>query len=124
MRIIYELTMASGVTLTPDPIDTESDPVLNLMVIKAAHIASNAELKKLSASAGIKITDDRSTIDTSNQIGQIRLLVNTYLDMYNDLLNSFKFNNSFDGASVLSPYADSDGSLYSVPLYGRTDRYC
>jgi len=120
----YTLTMASGVSLSPDPVDEESDVVLNLVLLKAAYIISNAELKKIAASAGIKITDDRSTIDTSSRLSQVKTLVNTYLDMYNEALNAHKFNTKFSGSSILAPYADANGSLYPVPLYGRSSRYC
>lgn len=99
-------------TITPDP-TTNGSPqgFSNLIVIKAAEIISGSEFKKISASAGFIIKDDRSTIDTTNTLTSAKSQFEAFKTGFGGSLEEFKEGNKYAGSAILSPYASSNRSI-------------
>lgn len=104
--------------ITPDPVSVGPAALGNMIVAKAGCLIAGAELKKLGASAGWKVVDDRSTIDGTNAIKAGADTVKRYCDNYNDIMDDFKRGNRAAGQSVLSPYMPADGSPFIFPRGG------
>jgi hypothetical protein len=113
----------SGVTITPDPSVSGVQSFGNLVVLRAANIIINAEIKKASISAGYKITDDKSSIDTSQVISSLKDLYLSYNKSYEDAIKDFKSGNRYSGSAILTPYTDPNYIGDAIPLYG-VNGYC
>jgi hypothetical protein len=95
-----------AVTVSPDPVESAPHTAfLNLIVLAAACILTRADLKKQSIKYGIKIIDDKSTIDTSNVIGSLRDLSKDYCQAYQDGLEDFRMTRGKGCKAILSPFA-------------------
>jgi hypothetical protein len=110
-----------AMTITPDPLfgGSGTNAFTNLSVIKAASFIAGAELKKLGATAGFKITDDRSSIDTTQVLANLKALKEMYDQMYKDAIKDFQEGNKYAGGGILAPYASSEGYPFFGPLYGQ-----
>lgn len=102
-------TSVSGVTITPDPtLNDASVGFQNLILLKAGVLLSNAEIKKTLASAGFKIVDDKSTIDSSSSIEAAKLKNRIFEDEYQKTLEDFMSGNAYAGSAILTPYSSND----------------
>jgi len=92
-------------TITPDPTDsTVPQGIGNLIVLRAAILLNTSELRTLSGSAGYKIIDDRSTIDTTSVVDSLKIKSKLWTDQYEMAKEDFETGNMFAGAAVLQPY--------------------
>jgi len=109
----------TNLTITPDPADPTGAPIGlgNLTILKAACTIARAETKKELASAGFKITDDKSSVDTTNRIGSLKEGTKTMCEAYEEALKEFKEGNRYAGLGILGPYSSSDGPVYPWPVY-------
>lgn len=100
-------------SISPDP-TTNGAPggLLNLITFKAACIIARAEYKKLGATAGWKIVDDRSTIDGSRAMDGSESAAKSFCDEYMEMLQNFKLGIGWVGHCVISPYSSSDYSPF------------
>lgn len=98
-------------SITPDPTTAAGVPpgFNNLIVIYAGWVVAHGEMKKKSATAGFKITDDKSTIDTTSVMGAFKDTADSYMKNYKDAVYDFQMGNKFAGAAILSPYSAKDG---------------
>ncbi len=91
--------------ITPDPtLDPGLQGFANLVVIKAAEILTRSELKKAGVSAGYKITDDKSSIDTTGAITALKERLAAFVNDYETAKKEYESGNAFAGAAILSPY--------------------
>lgn len=97
--------------IVPDPVDTSKIPGFgNLIVMNAGYIMASAELKKLGASAGYRITDDKSTFDGTKAIEVAVDVRDNYSKAYKDALMEFRKGNVNAGFAILSPYSSANFS--------------
>lgn len=99
------------ITINPDPTVVGSSGFNNLIVLQAAVLISQSELKKLNITAGWKIVDDKSTIDGTNALAYGKETYTNYLKLFLEALNSFKVSGGGNVMSeaILSPYAPFEG---------------
>jgi hypothetical protein len=88
-------------SIVPDPTTEKFAP---LLVLKAAELVIRQEYKKMSRQAGIKITDDRSSIDGSNYLNALKELMNGYKKQYEDAKKSYQLGAGNIGQAILGPY--------------------
>lgn len=109
----YTINTASG-TIDPDPTEDGSNAAVgSIFVLKAASILSNAEVKQLLATAGFKVTDDRSSIDTTSAIDAAKSKVKLYTDEYLRAIKNYQYGNTTEGEAVLAPYTSRDSITYN-----------
>lgn len=109
----YTINTASG-TISPDPTtDGSTAGVASLFVLKAAEIIARAEIKTLLATAGFKVTDDRSTIDTTSAVNAAKTKAELFKDIYTQAELDFTRGNQTSGEAILAPYTSRD----SIPYY-------
>lgn len=99
----------SAITISPDPVDTSPLGFSNLVVLKAACIISRAELKKIGATGGWKITDDRSTIDGTGAVENAKQWSIDACDAYKKTLEEYQRGNSSAGEAIFGPYSSANG---------------
>jgi hypothetical protein len=111
-------TEATGAAMiTPDPLANGSNIFGNLIVIKAACVIANSELRKIGKTGGWKITDDKSTIDGTKAVDVAKNIAKDYCSAYESAIKEFKLGNLPAGQAILSPYASPNAYPYSFPLY-------
>lgn len=112
-----------SVTLGPYTVDTDvpsidPDPTTNgapqgfsnLIVLHAAVIIYNSELKRISKTSGWKIVDDRSTIDTTGAIVSAKAALADTLAAYEQALEDFKSGNQGAGIGIFSTYKSANSA--------------
>lgn len=110
-----------NITITPDPIDTSPVGFSNLIVLKAACIIGRAELKKIGATGGWKIIDDRSTIDGTESVKSAKEWATNACEAYTNTLSDYKKGNSSAGEVIFGPYASANGPRAGT--YGPVNPY-
>lgn len=107
-------------SITPDPTDPNI-PIgfSNIIVIKAAAILNNAELKKALASGGYKIVDDGSTIDTTSVVDAAKARLQMYTSDFDDSVKQYQYGNRYAGSAILAPYSQDGETLYPEWLKAR-----
>lgn len=106
----FSFTSGSSPTLTPDPTDDDySDFVGILIIIKAACIISNAEMKKTAAQSGFTIVDDKSRIETKDRISSAKIAAEKFCGDYDLAVKAYIRGEAFvggkDGIGILPPYS-------------------
>lgn len=97
-----------AVSISPDPIELNDQDFSILIVYKSACILLGSEVKTESANA-ISIKDGPSAIDLRGVTQSLSVLYNDICKRYDDLLNSYQYNNTLVGQAILGPY--SPGSM-------------
>lgn len=106
LDIGYEVDTYGG-TITPDPVDEDQEAFCNLVVLKAACIIARSVLKKLAATSGFKIVDDKSTIDTTGAFASAKGMAAEFCEAYDGALNDFGRSHKWGGGAVFGPHTDS-----------------
>jgi hypothetical protein len=88
-------------SISPDPTSEKFAP---LLVIKAAEIVLRQEYKRMSRSAGIKITDDRSSLDGGKYLDVLKDLIDGYKKQYDDTKKSYQLGAGNIGQAIMGPY--------------------
>lgn len=98
-------------TVTPDPSDSTlvDQSAEQLLLLLTASVINDSEIKKLYASAGYKIVDDKSTIDTSAMLAGLKTRQTMYKLRFDELLRQYKLGNRTLGLAVGTPF---DGATY------------
>lgn len=97
----------TALTITPDPADSE-DIISTLIVLKAACILTNSEIKKQTARAGYRIVDDKSTIDTTKVGENLVEVANNTCSMYDQAAAAFRrgaVEGGNNNQAVVPPYS-------------------
>lgn len=113
----FTVSVGGTPSISPDPTDSD-DFLQSLIVVKASCIIMNATLKKESAAGGYKIIDDRSTIDTTNRVKDLRSVAESYCNAYQKAVQEFKHDNSFGRRSarfILAPFSDGGTGVWPNP---------
>lgn len=97
-----------AVSISPDPIELNDQDFSILTVYKSACILLGSEVKTESANA-ISIKDGPSAIDLRGVTQSLSVLYGDICKRYDDLLNSYQYNNTLVGQAILGPY--SPGSM-------------
>lgn len=99
----------SGLTIVPDPHDSSLvDPTIEqLLLLKAAENLNDSEIKSAYASAGYKIVDDKSTIDTTTLVKSLSERRKMYSSRFDNLLRRYLLNNRTPGLGVATPFLDA-----------------
>ena len=97
-----------AVSISPDPIEINDSDFAVLSVYKAACILLGSEVKTEAANA-ISIKDGPSAIDLRGVTQSLTVLYNDLCKKYDDLVNSYSYNNTLVGQAILGPY--SPGSM-------------
>jgi len=95
-------------TITPDPIENNDVDFSILTVYKAACILLGSEVKTEAANA-ISIKDGPSAIDLRGVTQSLTVMYNDICKKYEELLNTYSYNNTLVGQAILGPY--SPGSM-------------
>ena len=98
----------SAKTISPDPYTTNDVDFSTLTVYKAACILLGSEVKTEAANS-IMIKDGPSQIDLRGVTQSLNVMYSDLCKKYDDLLNSYQYNNTLVGQAVLGPY--SPGSM-------------
>ena len=98
----------SAKTISPDPYTTGDVDFSTLTIYKAACILLGSEVKTEAANA-ISIKDGPSAIDLRGVTQSLSIMYNDICKKYDDLLNTYSYNNTLVGQAVLGPY--SPGSM-------------
>lgn len=99
-------------TITPDPTGMVEG---NLIVLQAAKIITTAEARKMSATAGFKIVDDRSSIDSKDVGKNLIAIKQIVCEEYDAAADAFKYNRRYDGGAVFGAYAGPSGGFVPLP---------
>lgn len=92
-------------SISPDPTrSTVPAAIGNLIVLRAALLINDSEIRTSSSSAGYKIVDDRSTIDTTSVVDSLKIKSKLWNDSYAQARKDFESGNMFAGGAVLQPY--------------------
>ena len=99
----------SDLLITPDPHDTAlTNPIVEqLLLLKSAENLNDAEIKKLYASSGYKISDDKSTIDTTSMSKSLESRGKMYKGRFETLLMWYLRNSRGDGCAVATPFLNA-----------------
>jgi len=103
----YTVDVANS-TISPDPYTTSDVDFSTLTVYKAACILLGSEVKTEAANA-ISIKDGPSAIDLRGVTQSLTVMYNDLCKKYDDLVNSYSYNNTLVGQAILGPY--SPGSM-------------
>jgi len=103
----YTVDVANS-TISPDPYTTSDVDFSTLTVYKAACILLGGEVKTEAANA-ISIKDGPSAIDLRGVTQSLTVMYNDLCKKYDDLVNSYSYNNTLVGQAILGPY--SPGSM-------------
>lgn len=98
----------SAKTISPDPYTTGDVDFSTLTIYKAACILLGSEVKTEAANA-ISIKDGPSAIDLRGVTQSLGIMYNDLCKKYDDLLNTYSYNNTLVGQAILGPY--SPGSM-------------
>lgn len=106
----YTITFSTR-TISPDP-TTKGDSVFeNLMLLKAACILDQAELKKQARQHGLKIRCGPAQLDTLQRINGFAEVLNsdfTPCKLYEVALKNHQFGNAKLVKAILSPFTSSN----------------
>jgi hypothetical protein len=97
----------TNLVITPDPSDRTqvSDMAEQLILLLAASLINDSEIKTLYATAGYKIIDDKSTIDTTQLIRGLTERKKLYQTRFDELLLQYKRGQQQNqGFGILSPF--------------------
>lgn len=90
-------------TITPDPDGVVPIAVSNLISLYAALIINRQEVKTMLVSGGIKVIDNKSTIDTNGQIAAAKVKQGlTFESQYNTTLREFEMGNGYAGCGIFN----------------------
>ena len=103
----YTVDVANS-TISPDPYTTSDVDFSTLTVYKAACILLGSEVKTEAANA-ISIKDGPSAIDLRGVTQSLTVMYNDLCKKYDDLVNTYSYNNTLVGQAILGPY--SPGSM-------------
>lgn len=104
-------------SITPDPTRaTVPAGIGNLIVLRAAIILNASEIRTSVSSAGYKITDDKSSIDTTSVVDALKIKQQLWKNEYEMAKADFEAGNMFAGGAVLQPY-----NSLSNPIGGFND---
>lgn len=96
----------TNITTDPDPVTIgASQGFQNLIVYRAALIIAGSDLKKLGATAGWKIVDDKSTLDGTQALLYAKQSVDNMKNEFTEALKEFKIGNQTIAESIISPYS-------------------
>jgi hypothetical protein len=98
----------SAKTISPDPYTTNDVDFSTLTVYKAACILLGSQVKTEAANA-ISIKDGPSAIDLRGVTQSLGIMYNDLCKKYDDLVNTYAYNNTLVGQAILGPY--SPGSM-------------
>jgi len=102
---------AEPATITPDPQDTAPIAISNLICLYAACLITGYEVKMMLVSSGLKIIDNKSTIDLTGKASSAKLKQNS-LDMfkkqYEEVLNDFELGNRYAGCGIFNIYESNN----------------
>tara|TARA_Y100000361_G_C11145440_1_gene337746 strand:+ start:53 stop:553 length:501 start_codon:yes stop_codon:yes gene_type:complete len=96
------------VTISPDPISNNDTDFTTLTVYKSACILLGSEVKTEAANA-ISIKDGPSAIDLRGVTQNLNLMYKDFCAKYDEMLNTYQYNNTLVGQAILGPY--SPGSM-------------
>lgn len=112
----FTFTFAST-TIDPDPIE-QSSVIQLLIMVKAACLIANSELKRTASQSGFTIVDDVSKIETKDMIKSAKEAVDTFCGDYDKAVRAYQEGTAFSGANdalaILSPYASQDGDGFTI----------
>jgi hypothetical protein len=92
-------------TIVPDPETGGPVAVGNLICLHAAVLINRSEIKLLLASGGIKVTDNKSTIDLSGQLSAAKIKQGLGFDSsYKDTLREYEMGNRYAGCGIFATY--------------------
>jgi hypothetical protein len=122
-----DTNLTADAIISPDPM-TSGAPVgfANLILLKAAFLISGNELRRLGATAGWKIQDDKSTIDGTAAIKYLNGVKDYMEERYQECLDEFKKGQQNTGYAIMTPYASASyayGSPTPSPWFGYTSTY-
>ncbi len=108
--------------IQPDPISNGPVALTNMLLAKASALIAQSELRKIGITAGWKIVDDRSQIDGTQAVVQLKNYKDTAENFYLSIMNEFKKGNQSAGMAIMSPYASANYSQFApAPWY---NTYC
>tara|TARA_R100000008_G_scaffold56774_1_gene35045 strand:+ start:190 stop:663 length:474 start_codon:yes stop_codon:yes gene_type:complete len=98
----------AAVSISPDPISESDTDFSTLAVYKSACILLGSEVKTEAGNA-ISIKDGPSAIDLRGVSQNLNVMYQDFCRKYEDLINTYQYNNTLVGQAVLGPY--SPGSM-------------
>lgn len=96
--IIYEVNITAG-TITPDP---EDNAYILLNAYKAAILLLQSEIRTYSHQS-IKIVDGPSTIDLSGRSKDLRSILDSLINDFNNIKRDYLFNSGNMGYAIITP---------------------
>lgn len=96
----------TNLTITPDLSDRTqvNDMAEQLVLLLAASIINDSEVKSLYSTAGYKIIDDKSTIDTTQLIRGLTERRKLYQTRFDDLMKQYRWGQRGEGIGILTPF--------------------
>ena len=111
----YAVTLDStDPTITPDPAIQTDLSFANLTALQTSCIIARSNIQTHAATAGFKIVDDRSQIDTRDVIKNLEGLAGSVCEAYEAGVQAYKEGNRFEVQAILPPYASPEGTLPSI----------
>ena len=107
----YSVDVAQ-VSITPDPVFNDDADFVVLTVYRSACLLLGSEVKTESGNA-ISIKDGPSTVDLRGVAGSLMMLYRDVCTKYDDMLNSYQYNNTSVGQAILGPYSPGSWSVGS-----------
>ena len=101
--------------ITPNPFDNNDVGFIALITMKAAVIIIGGEYK-MSTKNAIVVNDAWSSINLGGKASAYKVLYDSFIKQYNDILMQHKFGNNSAIKAILSPYTISYNKN-SQPFY-------
>jgi hypothetical protein len=103
-------------SMDPDPTTstTIDDGIPALFVLRAAHVIALSEMRKDVSKYGVRIRDDKTSIDGSDAIKGRKDIFQFYKDNYEKAVWEWEKGNKATCRAILGPYASADNPQYPV----------
>jgi len=110
-------------SISPDPVTTSSidSGIPALFVLRAAYIISLSEMRKDVAKYGVRIRDDKTTIDGSGAISGRHDTLKLYRENYEKAVWEWEKGNHAACKAILGPYSSADNPQF--PSYRRGEEF-
>jgi len=101
--------------ISPNPFSNNDYAFIGLITLKAANLIIGGEYK-IATKNSIVVNDAWSSINLSGQASSYKVMLDTFVKQYNEILMQHKFGNAKNIHAILTPYTAYDQRI-TEPFY-------